>query len=195
MEYYTIDYFSEEVRKLSNSIKRKEVSMKYFKAELWRGYNSDIKDEVEEARVQWEKNNKEYASLFEKVKQRLPKSFLKIYMREHGFYDFHLKNLKVIHGSEGFKNLISVSIEIGDEEKTWNIMYKGVTKVQINYEDENAQENNKRRFQYGFDDYGYDEFLEVDDNILSHEILFASDATILIHFKHISINKVTNLDA
>ncbi|MEG1255469.1 hypothetical protein [Clostridium sp.] len=71
--------------------------MKYFKSELWRGYNSNIKEEFEETKVQWEKNNKEYASIFEKVKQRLPKAFLKIYMREYGFHDFHLKNLKVIH--------------------------------------------------------------------------------------------------
>lgn len=50
--------------------------------------------------------------------------------------------------------------------------------------------NRKRHFQYGFDNYGYDEFLEVDENILSHEILFASDATILVYFKYISIKKV-----
>lgn len=69
-------------------------------------------------------------------------------------------------------------------------MYKGVTKVQIDYEDEKTKENKARRFQYGFDDYGYDEFLEVDENTLSHEILFDSDATILVHFKQISIKRV-----
>lgn len=164
--------------------------MKYFKAELWRGYNSDNKEEFEEAKMQWDKNNKEYAQIFEKVKERLPKGFLKIYMREHGFHDFHLKNFQVIHANEGFKNPISVSLKVDDGENTWNIMYKGVTKVQINYEDEKAKGNNIRRFQNGFDDYGYDEFLEVDENILSHEILFASDATILVHFRHISINRV-----
>lgn len=47
----------------------------------------------------------------------------------------------------------------------------------------------KRRVQYGFDDYGYNEFLEVDDNILSHEVLFASGATILVHFKKLSIRR------
>lgn len=75
--------------------------MKYFKAELWRGYNSDIKEEFDEAKMQWKKNNKEYALIFEKVKERLPKSFLKIYMGEHGFHDFHLKNYQIVHESEG----------------------------------------------------------------------------------------------
>lgn len=164
--------------------------MKYFKPELWRGYNSDNKEEFEKAKVQWDKNNKEYAQVFEKVKQRLPKGFFKIYMKEHGFHDFHLKNFQVIHGSEGYKNPVSVSLEIEDGENTWNILYKGVTKVQINYQDEKAKEDKIRRFQYGFDDYGYDEFLEIDENTISHEILFASDATILVHFKQISIRKI-----
>lgn len=74
--------------------------MKYFKADLWRGYNSDIKEEFDEAKAQWDWNNKEYARIFEKVKERLPKGFLKIYIREHGFHDYHLKNFLVIHVSE-----------------------------------------------------------------------------------------------
>lgn len=164
--------------------------MKYFKAELWKGYNSDSQEEFENAKIQWEKNNKEYAKKFEIVKERLPKNFLKIYMREHGFHDYHLKRFQVIHGKEGFKNPIAVSIEIEDGENAWNIMYKGVTKIQINYEDEQYREIRKRQFQYGFDDFGYDEFLVIDDRLLSHEILFASDATILVHFKHISIRSV-----
>lgn len=164
--------------------------MKYFKAELWRGYNSENKEEFEKAKAQWDRNNKEYAQIFENVKERLPKGFLKIYMKEHGFHDFHLKSFEIIHVSEGYKNPVSVSMEIEEGENTWNILYKGVTNVQINYENEKAEEDKVRRFQYGFDDYGYDEFLEVDENILSHEILFASDATILIHFKHISIKRV-----
>lgn len=169
---------------------REGIEMKYLKAELWRGYNSDSKEEFEETKAQWEKNSKEYALIFEKVKERLPKGFLKIYMKEHGFHDYNLKNFQVIHAKEGFRNPIAVSIKIEDGKNTWNIMYKAVTKVQVNYEDEQAKENIKRRFQYGFDDYGYNEFLEVDEKILSHEILFASGATILVHFKHISINRV-----
>ena len=164
--------------------------MKYFKAELWSGYNSDIEEIFEEAKKQWEINNKEYAKIFEIVKQRLPKAFLKIYMREHGFHDYHLRNFQVIHEKEGFRNPIEVSIKIENGEKAWNIMYKGVTKVQINYEAEQVNEIRKRRFQRGFDDFGYDEFIEVDDNIISHEILFASNATILVYFKHISIKKI-----
>lgn len=164
--------------------------MKYFKTELWRGFSNNNSEEFDEARIQWEKNCKEYALVFEKIKERLPKGFLKIYMKEHGFHDFHLKNVQVIHADEGYRNPISVSIEVGSEKNVWEITYTGVTKVQINYEDEKAEENMKRRFQYGFDDYGYNEFLEVDDNILSHEVLFASEATILVHFKKISIRRV-----
>lgn len=164
--------------------------MRYFKPELWNGYNSDIKEEFEEAKMQWEKNNREYAQIFERVKQRLPKGFLKTYMKERGFHDYHLKNFQVIHGMEGFKNPIAVTIEIENGQNAWRIIYKGVTKIAVNYKDEQANEISKRRFQYGFDDYGYDEFLEVDENVLSHEILFASESTILLHFKRISIKGI-----
>lgn len=163
--------------------------MKYFKAELWRGYNSDNKEEFENSKAQWNKNNKEYAQIFEKVKGRLPKGFLKIYMREHGFHDFHLKNFQIINEREGYRNPVSVSIEVEGGESIWNILYKGVSKVQINYEGKNTR-GKVRCFQYGFDDYGYDEFLEVDEMTLSHEILFASDTTILVYFRQISIKRV-----
>lgn len=56
--------------------------------------------------------------------------------------------------------------------------YKSITKFNINYE-------NEIEARRGFDDWGYDEFLPVDEQFLSHEILFASGATILIHFKNL----------
>lgn len=164
--------------------------MKYFKPELWSGYNSDNNDEVKKAEEQWSKNDKEYTQVFEKIKERLPKGFLKIYLKEQGFHDYHLKNVEVIHGSEGYKNPISVSLEIQAGENIWNIIYKGVTKIRVDYEDENIKSHRARRLQRGFDDYGYDEFIEVDENTISHEILFASDATILVHFKKISIKRI-----
>jgi hypothetical protein len=164
--------------------------MKYFKTELWKGFNSDIKEEVENSKAQWDENNKEYEQIFEVVKRRLPKTFLSIYMKERGFHDYKLRNFQVIHEMQGFKNPISVVIEIENGEKKWHVVYKEVTRVEIDYKDDYTDESDKRRLQYGFDDYGYDEFLEVNDKILSHEILFASDANILVHFKKISIKNI-----
>lgn len=111
--------------------------------------------------------------------------------KECCFHDYNLKNFQIIHGKERFSNPVSVLLQVCSRENAWEIIYKGITKIQIDYGDENSTKKNKsREFQYGFDDYIADEFLEVDDNTISHEILFASFATILIHFRRISIKRI-----
>ncbi|MEC0248191.1 hypothetical protein P4H65_20550 [Paenibacillus chitinolyticus] len=55
--------------------------------------------------------------------------------------------------------------------------------MKIDFETEELQGD----YQRGFDDFGYQEFLEVDENTISHEILFASGAQVLIHFQRHSI--------
>lgn len=165
--------------------------MKYYKKELFTRYNSFITEDAIEAKNEFKKMDCEYIKEFDVVKERLPKTFLKIFTKECWFHDYHLKNFQIIHGKEGFSNPISVSLQLCNRENAWEIIYKGVTKVQIDYEDENYTEKNKRReFQYGFDDYLEGEFLQVDDVTISHEMLFASFATILIHFKRISIKRI-----
>lgn len=62
---------------------------------------------------------------------------------------------------------------------TFKITYKCIKKYSVNYEE--CEGLGDRR---GFDDWGYDEFLPIDEQTLSHEILFASGSTMLIHFKN-----------
>ncbi|SMC26746.1 hypothetical protein SAMN02745134_02925 [Clostridium acidisoli DSM 12555] len=111
-------------------------------------------------------------------------------MKEEGFHDYNLKNFQVIHGRSGYKDPVAVSIVITDTEHTWNILYNKIKKVAINYEQETEGFERKRKEYRGFDDYGYDEFFQIDEKTLSHEILFASGATILVHFQKISITKI-----
>lgn len=59
------------------------------------------------------------------------------------------------------------------------ITYKHIKQFNVNYKE--AEGWGDRR---GFDDWGYDEFLPIDEQTLSHEILFASGSTILICFKN-----------
>lgn len=164
--------------------------MKYFTPELWNGFNSEMEEEYQRARTEWEKNSKEYCIIFEKIKNRLPKHFLKVFMKEHGFHDYELKKYEIIHGARGKKSPILVNLIVDNGEFCWQISYKEVTKIQINYEEQVENISQNRKYYRGFDDYGYNEILEVTDTTLSHEVLFASDATILVHFQKVSIRKV-----
>ena len=116
------------------------------------------------------------------------------HLKEHGFHDYHLKNFQIQHGKRGFRDPVEVRLTVTDEENTWTIIYKKIKKIVANYEQEpDIFPGMGRRFYEGFDDYGFNEFFEIDDKALSHEILFASGATILIHFEKISIKKETDL--
>lgn len=132
--------------------------------------------------VEWGKNNKAYSIVFEEIKNRVSHEFLKTYLNNHGFHDFQITKIEVLDSTNGFKNPISIDIYISEEEDTYKITYRNIEKFNINYqEDEESEEKT------GFDDWGYDEFLPVDEQTLSHEILFASGSTILIHFKNKNI--------
>lgn len=165
--------------------------MKYYTSELWRKLSSDSSEERENAKEQWKKNLKEYGEEFEKIKHKLPKKFLEIFMEECGFHDYYLNNFQIIHGNHGYKNPVKVIITITDTESTWDIIYTGIKEIGVKYVSEPYVRPGKiKKYYDGFDTYGYNEFYEVDENNLSHEILFASGATILVCFNKISIKKV-----
>ena len=163
--------------------------MKYYTYELWSGGYDCYKEQKEKVHLQWIKNDEEYSKIFVTVKELLPKKFMKIYLKEHGFHDYQLRNFEIIHGKEGYIDPVAVSMDITDGYNSWNIVYKKIKKISINYEQD--IDNSKRRLYSGFDNYGYDEFFQIDEKTFSHEILFASGATILIHFEKIQINKIT----
>ena len=135
------------------------------------------------------KNVKEYSLIFDKIKNRLPKKFLKVYFENKGFNDFRLIGFSLSQTIDKKGNPQSVQIDIETpfdkrlKSKRFRITYKQPAKFEVRYSDEQGCN--------GFDDYGYNEFLPVDERTLSHEMLFASGATILVHFKdkNISVEK------
>ena len=153
--------------------------MKYFRNDLWSKINSESENERVKAESEWNKNNKAYCEIFETIKVRLSQKFVKTYLSNYGFHDFQIKNLVLNHKQYGYKKPISLDIYITDGVDTFKITYKCIKKFNISYE---ACEGWLERT--GFDDWGYDEFLPIDEQTLSHEILFASGSTILIHFKN-----------
>ncbi|WP_035294319.1 hypothetical protein [Clostridium sp. KNHs214] len=156
--------------------------MRYFTNELWSKINSDSQKERDEADFEWDKNNKAYSEIFDLIKVRLSQKFLRTYLSNHGFHDFQIKNIVLTHKEYGFKNPISLDIYVTDSVNTFKITYKCIKQFCVNYEEIEGWAARR-----GFDDWGYDEFLPVDEQTLSHEILFASGSTILIYFKNNNI--------
>jgi hypothetical protein len=164
--------------------------MRYFTDELWKEINSGIKERREFAEKQWERNVEEYAILFENIKHRFSKKFLNIYLKEDNFHDFKLKEIKVLHGKYGYTDPVKVSLVIYNESNVWQLDYVGIEKIALDYKKTENSSSHSRQFQYGFDNFSYDEFFQINDRIMSHEILFASGATLLIYFNKILIKKV-----
>ena len=138
--------------------------MKYYTDELWTKVNSESAEERLKAEEQWDKNDEEYTTkIFQNIKKRLTKNFMNIYLKEHGFHDYHLKDFKIKHGERGFKDPVEVRLTVTNEENTWTIIYKKIKKIVVNYEQEpDLFPGMGRRFYEGFDDYGYDELLNAE---------------------------------
>lgn len=156
--------------------------MKYFTDELWSKINSSCPKEREEAESVWEKNLQSYWENFELLQNKLSKKTYDFF-ENHSFHDCRLVKVELIHRKQGTLNPITVHVVITNQIDTWQITYKCVKKISMNYESGETNYIDRN----GFDDWGYDELLVVDEETLSHEILFASGATFLVHFKNKSL--------
>lgn len=180
---------------LENNHLREDDRMKYRTYELWCKYIEAWekgRDQVELVEEEWHNAFQEYKKSFESIKNRFSKKVLAIHSVYDDFHDFHIKEFRIIHKDYRYKNPISINLIITDEENTWKITYKCIKKISIHYEQDDAMKGTYWEERCGFDDWGYDEFSAVDEDTLSHEILFASGASIFIHFKNknIFISKV-----
>ncbi|NQX66666.1 hypothetical protein HQN90_11060 [Paenibacillus alba] len=153
--------------------------MKYFTDELWTQMNYGSTVDQEQAHHQWTENNKAYAALYPSLQDRLSR---KVYdhFKTKGFHDYRLKNVEVKHSDYGVLNPVKVALTVTDYSEEWTITFKKIKKLELKFEC-GESDFEKRR---GFDDWGYNEILIVDDDTLSFEVLFASGAAILVHFKN-----------
>ncbi|MFE4569799.1 hypothetical protein [Paenibacillus chitinolyticus] len=156
--------------------------MKYFKQELWQEMNTGDITLMEKAEEEWNKNSKQYWDQYKMLENKLPKEIFELF-KQKDFHDFRLKEYKIIHHTYGEGTPVNLHLILTNDEETWLLEYSSIKKMKIDFETEELQGD----YQRGFDDFGYQEFLEVDENIISHEILFASGAQVLIHFQRNSI--------
>jgi hypothetical protein len=157
--------------------------MQYFRLDLWQDINSESDAERKAADIQWDENLEKYTKRFEKLSRRLSKSVVNFY-KTSSLHDYKLEDIQINHELKKYKYLVNVNIVLNNGISKLALKYRNVKKIEMNYND--------AQFDRGFDDVGYEEILDVDERILSHEILFASGATILIHFenKKMSLEKI-----
>jgi hypothetical protein len=73
-----------------------------------------------------------------------------------------------------------ITITVTNALDIWKITFKKIKKLELKFDCGEGDFEQRT----GFDDWGYNEILIVDDETLSFELLFASGATILVHFKN-----------
>lgn len=126
----------------------------------------------------FENSLKEYDKYFETIKHRFSKSFLRLYFNNQGFHDWFVINVSIESDNNKISNVF-VDIKDMHAKKYIRVKYHGVNKFQQSF---NAEHFEK----YSWDTYGYDEFIEHDNNLLSHEVFFPSGSFYKIYFKSIS---------
>lgn len=149
--------------------------IKYFKSSLWSAINSDNPEERKQAKEEWRKNDARYWAEYEKLEGRLNKELF-AFFHTFSFHDYDLKEYKLVQSEVHYEKIVDLHITVSNARDEWTLIYNNVSRLGIAIEPPDQLD---RR---GFDDWGYDELLIVDEKTLSHEILFASGATFLIHF-------------
>ncbi|WHX49761.1 DUF4085 family protein [Paenibacillus woosongensis] len=160
--------------------------MQYFTDELWSKINSEDEEERNEANRKWDKNEALYHQRFQKLKDKLPGQVFDLY-NSRSFHDSNLIEVKINQLDTSINRPMNVEITFTDGEYCWRIIYKKIIKLQVDYSEDDTLFRSQ-----GFGDWGYEEILDVNEDILSHEILFSSGSKILIHFsnKMIEIAKI-----
>ncbi|MFD0694978.1 hypothetical protein ACFQZT_12800 [Paenibacillus sp. GCM10027628] len=153
--------------------------MKYFTDELWTQMNHGNVVDQENAQSKWTENSKAYNKLYPKLENRLSRKVYE-YFKTKGFHDYRLKNVDVIHSDYGVLNPVEVTVIVTNDTEEWNITFKKIKKLELKFGCGESDFEQRR----GFDVWGYNEILIVDDETLSFEVLFASGAIILLHFKN-----------
>ncbi len=161
------------------------IKIQYFTDELWSKINSEDEEERNKANRKWDENEALYHQRFQKLKDKLPRQVFDLY-NSRSFHDSNLIEVKINQLDTNTKRPINVEITLTDGESCWRIIYKKIIKLQIDY-----SENDTLFRSQGFGDWGYEKILDVNEDVLSHEILFSSGSKILVHFsnKMIEISK------
>lgn len=160
--------------------------MKYLSYDALVALSMDCTSEEELQRLEEEssKNGKAYKNVFKMLVNRLPKPVFDRFS-VWGFHDYELVKVEFQHTSLLHTDIV-FTLSGSDE---WILKFKDTSFYQfrhLNYH------NERPVFSREYDGWLFEEFLPIDDAMLSFEVAFSSGASMLIHFPDgaVSIEKV-----
>lgn len=142
--------------------------------------NSDNPDTRDKGDVAWVKMAKKYSAYFEKIKNNLPKSFLKVFENNDWFHDFEIVNINLMNTG---KYSPEVEFQIKKNNMVYKLKFTGVKKYVVNIP-------TTQNWLCGILTWGYTEFELNEDNSWVIRILCDFDCEIELLFKRVSITKM-----
>ncbi|MFD2115086.1 hypothetical protein ACFSTH_06165 [Paenibacillus yanchengensis] len=168
--------------------KKQDRSYKQFKSgnDPYNPINSEDLVEKRRAKELWKLNAKMYWTEFLKLRKRLPDGVFDIF-EKNDFHDFEIKEC-LIQQTVANAKPAQFQLNITDGYEEWVIKYSKINKLCFKYDSDTCSED----YGINIDCWGYHELLEIDENNISHEILFSSGTTLLVCFedKGLSVEKV-----
>lgn len=157
--------------------------MKYFKMELWEGFNSN--DRYEETCRQWDENLELYRKELIKLEEYLNNGAYKTF-RSISFHDGSVNKIEIINPNHENKvTEIKLYIEESSNDDLYIITYFNVQSYKSDIRSGSFASSNDI-----FGTWGYSELLVLDVNLFQHNILFSSGSEINIEFTDMSIIKI-----
>lgn len=160
--------------------------MKYLLFDRHVALNMGCTNEGELQRLEEEesKDTKAYRNIFKMLVNRLPRPVFDRFSG-WGFHDYELVKVEIQHTSL-LRTDVILTLSGSDE---WKLSFKDTSLFQfrhLNYHNENPALSRE------LDIWLFEEFLPVDDAMLSFEVTFSSGGNLLIHFPNgsVSIDKV-----
>ncbi|MFJ8234134.1 hypothetical protein ACIQ34_00150 [Ureibacillus sp. NPDC094379] len=141
-------------------------------------------EELESLESEWSENVKAYRDIFKTLFNRLPNDVFDRFCG-WGFHDYELIKVEIKH-----KSLLHTNIDLTvSGSDVWKLSFKNVPFFQFQHYN---YHNEKPVFSREVDYWLFEEFLPVDDSLLSFEVIFSSGGSLLVHFPDgsVSIEKI-----
>lgn len=168
--------------------------MKYFEYNLWAATSSEADSTRETALKAWKERARLYSEEYQKTREHLSKTFVKVYENNFGFRGCYLSDLllsgntRIENVGSYIKGITTCKILLSDLVDSWQITYSGIEF--INYQPASENDLWAAPNRYRILEFSELLILDIDNNKLSHEFLLSNGSTLLLHFTRVSVKKI-----
>jgi len=168
--------------------------MKFYKPEYWSGMQSI--ETLNESDRLWDLSAQEYLTQLEGLKTRLTARNYNFF-RHDSLHDGYVVNIHITNQNtlkmkdEGcYRNIrtflepMIINIDVLSREYIYSLKFSKVSRFSFESPEEQLLPGSS-----GIGDWGYAELTEVNNKVLSYEVLFSSGTTLLIEFSGFSFSR------